>query len=216
VSEALWVSNALLWVLVVGLAAVVVALTRQVGVLHDRLAPVGALVGGETPRVGETAPVLEVEAWDGAAVRIGGVADDGRDTLLLFVSPTCPVCKELLPVARGLAASGAEGTPRLVLASDGPREEHEAFVARYGLAGGPYGFASGPYGPATYVLSKPLGLSYQIARLPHAVLIDASGTVRARGLVNSREHLESLFEARRRGVASVQDYLSRRAHAGSG
>jgi methylamine dehydrogenase accessory protein MauD len=204
VSEALWVSNALLWALVIALAAVVVALTRQIGVLHDRLAPVGALVGGETPRVGETAPVLEVEAWDGGTVRIGGVAEDGRDTLLLFVSPTCPVCKELLPVARGLAASGAEGTPRLVLASDGPREEHEAFVARHGLAGGPY------------VLSKPLGLSYQIARLPHAVLVDASGTVRARGLVNSREHLESLFEARRRGVASVQEYLTRRAHAGSG
>ena len=30
------------------------------------------------------------------------------------------------------------------------------------------------------------------------------------GLVNSREHLESLFEAKERGVASMQDFLARR------
>ena len=53
-----------------------------------------------------------------------------------------------------------------------------------------------------------------MGRLPYAVLLDAEGIVRARGLVNSREHLESLFEARRHGVASVQDYLARRAGSG--
>jgi methylamine dehydrogenase accessory protein MauD len=199
VSEALWISNLVLWVVVLALAAVVVALTRQIGVLHDRVAPVGALVGGETPRVGEAAPTLEVAGFDGAPLRLGGVDADGRDTLLLFVSPTCPVCKELLPVARALAARAGPGL-RLVFASDGPREEHAAFVERHGLA--------------PYVLSRPLGLAYQVARLPHAVLIDGGGVVRARGLVNSREHLESLFEARREGVASVQEYLARRAGNG--
>jgi len=33
--------------------------------------------------------------------------------------------------------------------------------------------------------------------------------IRARGLVNTREHLESLFEAMERGVGSVQEYLTR-------
>jgi len=199
VSDAVLVSNALLWVLVLALAAVVVALTRQVGLLHDRVAPVGALVGGETPRVGEAAPVLEIRDWSGETLRLGDRAEDGRDTLLLFVSPTCPVCKELLPVARSLSALQAARV-RLVLASDGPRDEHAAFVERHRMA--------------PYVLSRPLGLAFQIARLPHAVLIDAEGVVRARGLVNSREHLESLFEARRHGVASVQEYLARQAEAG--
>jgi len=199
VSEALLVSNVVLWVAVVALAAVVVALVRQVGLLHDRVAPVGALVGGETPRVGEAAPAMEVAAWDGATLRVGGTDPEGRDTLLLFVSPSCPVCKELLPVAQALAARAGPGL-RLLLASDGPREEHAAFVERHGLA--------------PYVLSRPLGLAFQVARLPHAVLIDAAGVVRARGLVSSGEHLESLFEARRRGVASVQEYLARRAEAG--
>jgi hypothetical protein len=41
-------------------------------------------------------------------------------------------------------------------------------------------------------------------------LLDAEGVVRARGLVNSREHFESLLEAEARGIASVQDFLARR------
>ena len=42
-------------------------------------------------------------------------------------------------------------------------------------------------------------------------LIDAQGVIRAKGLVNTREHLESLFTADPLGVASIQDYLERRA-----
>jgi hypothetical protein len=33
--------------------------------------------------------------------------------------------------------------------------------------------------------------------------------VRAKGLVNTREHLESLFEAMERGIASIQDFVRR-------
>ncbi|MGH7820705.1 MAG: methylamine dehydrogenase accessory protein MauD, partial [Candidatus Binatia bacterium] len=45
----------------------------------------------------------------------------------------------------------------------------------------------------------------------YAALIDASGTVRAKGLVNTREHVESLFEASELGVASIQDFVRRQA-----
>ncbi len=198
-SEALVVSNVLLWIAVVALCAVVLALLRQVGVLHERIAPAGALSGGAGPRVGERAPVLEVEDWNGRALRIGGEHPAGAATLLLFVSPTCPVCKTLLPVAQRMRREqrGLE----LVLASDGPPAEHEAFVARFALAG------------ETYVLSRPLGLAYEVGRLPHAVLLDPDGVVRAAGLVNTREHLESLFEAGDRGVASIQEYLAAKGGA---
>ena len=40
------------------------------------------------------------------------------------------------------------------------------------------------------------------------LLIDEAGILRARGLVNSREHLESLFEAKRLGVSSLQEYFA--------
>lgn len=196
--EALIVSNLLLWIAVLSLAALVLALLRQVGVLHERVRPAGALLGEEGPRPGEAAPPLEVEAWSGRRLRVGGPDPEGRGTLLLFVSPTCPVCKELLPVLPALCAA-EDPRLRLLLASDGPREEHAAFIRDFALD------------PERYVLSRELGLGYQVGRLPYAVLLDEAGTVRARGLVNTREHVESLFEARERGVASVQEYLARHA-----
>ena len=194
-TDALIVSNLVLWLLVLVLAGVVLALVRQIGVLSERVAPAGALVGGEAPRVGERAPLLEVSDWAGRPVRIGAPDPSGGSTLLLFVSPSCPVCKVLLPALRSLRRSEGPSL-RVVLASDGAREEHEEFVRQYRLE------------RESYVLSTPLGLAYQVARVPHAVLLDADGVVRARGLVNSREHLESLLEARDRGVATVQEYLN--------
>lgn len=188
------VSHVLLWVAVVGLAVLVLALLRQIGLLHDRVAPAGALMGAEEPRVGEHAPAFELRDWLGRPTRVGGIDPAGKRTLLLFTSPTCPVCKELLPVARSLR--DAETGLRLVVASDGTRDEHAPFVERHRLES------------EHYVLSEALGRSYQIARLPHAVLLDAEGVVRARGLVNSREHLESLLEADARGVSSIQEYAA--------
>jgi methylamine dehydrogenase accessory protein MauD len=54
-------------------------------------------------------------------------------------------------------------------------------------------------------------MTYGVAKLPYAVLIDEHGVVAAQGLVNTREHLESLFEAQRHGVASIQEYLKEKA-----
>ena len=45
--------------------------------------------------------------------------------------------------------------------------------------------------------------------LPHGALVDAEGRVAASGLVNSREHLESLIEAKQQGVGSIQEYLKK-------
>ncbi len=87
---------------------------------------------------------------------------------------------------------------REVFASDGDTPEaHRRYREEHGLAEVPY------------VVSTALGLTYQVSRLPHAYLVDEAGVLRARGLVNSREHLESLFEAHRLGVASLQEYFAR-------
>jgi methylamine dehydrogenase accessory protein MauD len=193
-TQALVVSNAVLWVVVVVLACVVAALARQIGVLYERVAPAGALMLGKGPVVGEGAPAVPVEDLAGRAWEIGTPRADGRATLLFFLSPTCPVCKSLLPVLRGVARREPVD---VVLASDGPRDEHEAFVRAERLDAFPY------------VLSAALGVAYRVGKLPYAVLIDGAGIVRSRGLVNTREHLESLFEAHERGVASVQEFIRR-------
>ncbi|HYL03514.1 MAG TPA: methylamine dehydrogenase accessory protein MauD [Steroidobacteraceae bacterium] len=190
---ALAVSNVVLWVLVLVLAAVVLALTRQLGVLHERIAPAGALMLKRGLAVGEGAPVLEVADLEGRALKLGAPRSDGRSTLLLFVSPTCPVCKSLLPAVKS-SRHDERAWMDVILASDGDLAEQREFVRIQGLEGIPY------------VVSAALGLAYQVSRLPFAALLDEGGVVRARGLVNSREHLESLFEAKRLGVASLQEY----------
>ncbi len=120
---------------------------------------------------------------------------DGRSTLLLFVAPGCPVCKTLLPAVKS-SRRDERGWLDVMLASDGEVAEQRSFVRSQGLEDIPY------------VVSAALGLAFQVSRLPFAALVDEQGILRARGLVNSREHLESLFEAKRLGVASLQQYFS--------
>lgn len=191
---ALAISNVVLWVLVLVLGAVVLALTRQLGVLHERITPAGALMLNRGLTVGEPAPVLEVAALDGRPLKVGVAREDGRSTLLLFVSPTCPVCKSLLPVLKSSLTAERDWLD-IVLASDGDLNSQREFVRSQKLGGMPY------------VVSTPLGITYQVSRLPFAVLIDAQGILRARGIVNSREHLESIFEAKRLGFGTIQAYF---------
>jgi methylamine dehydrogenase accessory protein MauD len=192
--SALVVSNVILWVLLAALSLVVLALVRQVGVLHERITPVGALMLAKGLKVGELAPALTVADLADRPLRVGAPRADGLSTLVMFVSPTCPVCKALLPVLKSSCRS-EQSWLEIVLASDGDLANQREFVAEHGLETFPY------------VVSAALGMTYQVNRLPFAVLIDPDGVLCARGLINSREHLESLFEAKRLGVASLQDYL---------
>ncbi len=114
--QALIVSNVVLWVAVLALVAVVLALARQIGVLHERIAPMGALVMDHGPATGDVAPIVQATALDGRSLMLG--APDARQTLLFFLSPTCPVCKKLLPAIRSLARAEAARL-QVVLASDG-------------------------------------------------------------------------------------------------
>lgn len=83
------------WVLLAVLTVVVVALARQIGVLHLRISPVGALeMDDEGPALGEPLTSRTAAGRDGTAVIIGG---PGARRLLTFVSPTCPVCERILP-----------------------------------------------------------------------------------------------------------------------
>jgi methylamine dehydrogenase accessory protein MauD len=189
------ISVIVLWIVVLALLAVVFALTRQLGVLHERIAPVGALMLNRGLAVGERAPAMDVADLAGTAIRLGEPRADGKSTLLLFVSPTCPVCKSLLPIVKS-SGKQERGWLDIILASDGNPDEHREYVRANGLGGVPY------------VISAPLGMTYQVSRLPFAALVDEAGILRARGLVNSREHLESLFEAKRLGVSSLQEYFA--------
>lgn len=197
-NSALVASVVVLWAVVLVLAAVVFALARQVGVLHERLAPAGALALSDGPKVGEAAPPVAVESLAGSLVRVGEPDLENRCRLLFFASPRCPVCKSLLPTAQRIAR---EQGARLLVASDGEGEDHAGLARDFALP------------PEDYYLSAELSIRYGIAKLPYAVLMDGAGIVRGQGIVNTREHVESLFEAERLRVDSIQDYLAGAAAA---
>jgi methylamine dehydrogenase accessory protein MauD len=189
------VSQVLLWITVAVLGVLVAALARQVGVLHERIAPAGALTLHQGVKTGDAAPEMHVKSLSGDAVVIGGAR--GRSQLIFFLSPDCPICKTLLPVFKS-AAAAERGWLDAILASDGDEAAHRRLMMAEGLAGFPY------------VLSEDLGRRFGVSKLPYAVLIGEDGKIASLGLVNTREHLESLFEAKERGVASLQDFLAKR------
>lgn len=183
----------LLWAAVIALAVLVWALSRQVGVLFERVAPMGALVTDAGPAVGSASPVFDLRGLRAESIRIG--QPQALPSLLFFLSPTCPVCKKLLPVLKAVMRDEGRRID-VILASDGDAPEHLAFVRDYALEAFPY------------VLSTELGMAYRVSRLPYAVVLDAQGIVTAKGLVNSREQLDSLLNAHDMKTPTIQQYLS--------
>src|SRR5690606_24349120 len=70
--EALVVSNLILWVAVLALLGTVVALARQIGILYERVAPMGALMLDNGPKVGDTAPAFDLVTLGGEHFSTGG------------------------------------------------------------------------------------------------------------------------------------------------
>lgn len=196
--HALLTSQILLWIVVVALSLLCLALTRQLGVLHERIAPMGALALNRRLAGGDAAPAMSLRTLTGATINIGVSGNSAKSSmcqLIFFLSPACPVCKTLLPVLKAIQQE-EEAWLSVLLASDGGDiTSHRMFVQQHGLA------------EFSYVLSETLGVSYGVSRLPYAVLIDEQGIVSALGLVNSREQLESLFEARRLNMPTIQEFL---------
>lgn len=193
--DALVISNIILWIFVVALSLLVLALTRQLGILHERVAPAGALMPTTGPKVGELTERLALKDIHDAALDIGGANDSGLATFVLFISPTCPVCKSLVPTAKSLVKSESQRM-QLIFASDGDAiEQHRRYAQDLELA------------DYHYVLSEALGRTFEVSKLPFAVLIGADGILKSKGLVNTREHMESLIESMDSGVVTVQEYI---------
>lgn len=182
-------SNILLWVVVVILIGVVFALARQIGILFERVNPVGAMISDSGPALGDRVPAMTLPNLNGEALPLGGGA--GRAQLVFFLSTSCPICKALLPALKSIQHDESRWLD-VVLASDGREALHRRLIEAEGLETFPY------------VLSSELGMRFRVAKLPFAVLIGRDGSVTAKGLVNSREQLESLFAASETGIPSYQ------------
>lgn len=190
----IWLSSYLcLWILVVFLLLAVFTLARQIGLLHRRLPPFGAMMTNDGPEVGARAPELEAVDLRGRPAELG--RNQGKKTLLLFVSPMCDACAELAPAVRRIWKSERQSLQVVIVSLNDDEAANQRFAARYKLRDLPY------------VMSRKVAVDYRILSAPYGLLIDQHGVIRAKGVVNNLEHLESLLNAGELGHSSQESLL---------
>ena len=183
-----WAASYLvLWLLVLVLCLVVVALARQIGTLLLRVESRGALeVDDEGPPLEEAIPPIETVDAKGRRVVLGG---PGEAQMLLFVSPGCRLCREVLPAVGPVAQIG-----RLVpyVVADVDREETlSAF-------GDPLG--------APVVPGPQVAAAFGVPGTPYAVILDRTGAAVAKGTVNTLEQMEGLVDTAARRLRSARNH----------
>ena len=186
--EGWWAASyVVLWLLVVVLAVMVVALARQLGTLHLRLGPRGALeMDDEGPSLGEVPPPGSALSLEGRALEIGG---PGEAQLILFVSPGCMVCEQVTPAIKAVARIGK--LVPYVLTDLDIHETRRAYAKKD--IGAPV--ASAPE----------LTRSWEIPGTPYVVVLDRSGVVQAKGTVNNLEQMEGLVDTASRRMSEPDD-----------
>ena len=177
-----------LWTVIVILAAVVVldsvaimALARQVGVLHLRVKPLRSTGVRYGPTIGE--PL----ALDGLAEEITpGV----ERVVIAFVAPHCATCAALLPAFRTLATH-LPATERLVMAGDVDHADLVTYLAGHGMA--------------LPVLTEPNALrGNNVPGTPFVAMVDSRRRVLAAGAVHNVEQIEFLLDAGRHEYRAYQ------------
>ena len=177
-------SYVMLWILVATLCVIVVALARQIGALHLRLGPRGALeLDDEGPSLGSVPEPAQLTSSDGDFVRVGGA---GEAQLLLFVSPACPVCDQVLPAVRAVSEMSC-----YVLVDAAPLDTKRMLTHKRVHA--------------PVISAEELMREYAIPGTPYAVVLDGEGVVRAKGTVNNLEQVEGLTETAKRRMGALQE-----------
>ena len=167
-----------LWLLVAALCLVVVALARQIGTLHMRLGPRGALeMDDEGPELGSPAISIPTQDLEGDAVVVGAPAQ-----LLMFVSPGCHVCEQVLPSISAVAEHG-KLSPFVITDVD---EEETALTFKSKRVGAPV------------VPGVAIAQAYEVPGTPYVVVTDRTGAVAAKGTVNNLEQVEGLIDSAQR------------------
>lgn len=132
-----------------------------------------------SPKVGEPAPDVRLPDLDGGDVDLEDFRGD--EVLVLFWSPDCGFCQEILPDMKRWEDASPEGVPRLLVVSDGSVEDNQAM-----------GFRSPVVLDETYAVSDAFGAG----GTPSAVLVDAEGRIASEVAVGTSAVLD-LADSRR-------------------
>lgn len=186
-------SQTLTWLLLLATGAVTLLLSRRVRAFYRVVAPAGALMTSGGLPSGAVIPTASLTAMDGSTISIGGKRATSQ--LILFVSESCPISRKMIPIAREFCRSESID---LLFFGDDREDVQTALIQEFSL------------NPTRFINSESYGRTIGIDKLPYALLAGQDGRLIARGLVNSREHLESLMTVQETGFDTVQSWLSTR------
>lgn len=189
------ISQILLWIVVLLQGIFLLALARQIGILHQRYASGGARIMNTGLNIGESAPDLDVGDINDDRVTLG--MERGKRTLLFFISTGCSICATLLPHLNRLARSEVNDLEIKLIAFGTSPETGKKYALEHSILNGNLPF----------IISDDLSFRYQVTLAPYGIVVDKTGVIRAKGLVNSYFDVESLLNAEEMGVRSIQEYL---------
>lgn len=174
---ALSISNLILWIIQIFTAIIIIGLARQIGVLHQRVRPLGPGRVDDGPPIGSTVRQQILTGTDGEEVPL---LDNEHISLLVLASPNCNACKPMLDSVQSLA--NVQPDIRFLVAVDGARAERTRYLARYSFK--------------QTVASEEL-TALSAASRPFAVALASDGTVLQTGIPNTLEQLEILITSAR-------------------
>jgi hypothetical protein len=179
---ALWTVTILLAALAVADSVAVIALTRQVGLLHLRIRPEHQQPPA-APVPGSRLPLDPTRGFP--------AGDPAPDLVLLgFLRPACGSCTAALP-AFASVASGLPRNEQAMLVSDADETATRAYLAMHNVS---LPLAAGPH-----LLS-----ANGIPTVPYAVIADATGKVLAAAAATTEEQLDAILRHARGSRQAVR------------
>lgn len=131
------------------------------------------------PAIGAPVDAVEVKGLLDTPVLLG--TPPGKlGSLLVFVAPGCSACAELAPALRSLERSDGRDLHLVVVSIDGDESGNRAYARSHRLDA------------VDYVTDPLAGGRYGVTATPYAMLLDHENVVRAKGIVNTLEQLESM------------------------
>ena len=173
----IWLASYIaLWAVVLFQGVVIFLLLRQLGTMYPGTAQGVARDG--LP-VGDRAPDFDVRDAEGRPLSLADFR--GMPLLLVFGSPDCTPCRQLIPDLNAFAQERPQEL-RVLFLSRGEVEDARRFADEHSVQ--------------VQVAAFPddsLPDQYRARVSPFAFRIDVEGVIRAKGLTNNREHLELLL-----------------------
>ncbi len=178
----LWAASYIvLWLVVAALAELCMGLLRQLGLIQLRLgADPGVLITPEGLPRGTPAP--EFEGIDIGSRRLVKLHDyRGRKVVLAFIAATCGSCRALVPHLNDIAREWRDSIDVIVVCY-GSEPASEEYVRQLRLDA-----------PLISDPTNAIALRYDTHVTPFMFLVDESGLIRIRGVVNTWPQLEALL-----------------------